>query len=75
MKKWSRNYSGKNLAEVVEVNSISDRTIWMRLQLNGEIANILCVCPSNRVYRTKKDEFWELLDEAVGKIVHEGVDW
>ena len=26
--------------QVVEVNIISDRIIWMRLQLNGEIANI-----------------------------------
>ena len=60
----------KELVEqVVEVNRISDRIMWMRLQLNGEIANILSVyAPQVGCTEQEKDEFWELLDEAVGKI-------
>ena len=52
----------------MEMNRISDRIIWKRLQLNGEIANILSVyVPQVGCIEQGKDEFWELLDEAIGK--------
>ena len=60
----------KELVEqVVKVNRISDWILWMKLQLNGEIANILSVyAPQVGCTEQEKDEFWELLDESVGKI-------
>ena len=60
----------KELEElVVEVNRISDQIMWMRLQLNGEIAKILSVyAPQVGCTEQEKDEFWKLLDETVGKI-------
>ena len=42
--------------------------MWMRLQLNGEIANILSVYALQvGCTEQEKDEFWELLDEAMEK--------
>ena len=55
----------------------SDRLIWMKLDLSGEVGNIISVnSPQTRCDEDVKAKFWKELDEELSEIPdREKVDW
>ena len=58
--------------EAIEVNRVFDRMIWIKLELNGSVENVVCIyIPQTGCDETEKEQFWNKL----GKIPEEEAEW